>query len=214
MTNNLVVKEQNCSEFLPIFVFGDASLWFGNDTGTFSANINCSCDTWRMWTCKTEPLWSVALALWRLPGWQMEGWAGCAWHKGVGAVLATVSCCWALSLESMFAVVMRTELSLQVYCLEETLEKSLQAEGSPDFRVSILLDYTRGSRGRNCCSLLLSEPDFTVRLERQFFSEWVSWPIGLTCLSHAPFRTGLFYSRAAYSQKIFKLSSFSSKNRW
>ncbi|KAI1232528.1 CDP-diacylglycerol--glycerol-3-phosphate 3-phosphatidyltransferase, partial [Lamprotornis superbus] len=35
-----------------------------------------------------------------------------------------------------------------VYCLEETLEKSLQAKGSPDLRVSILLDYTRGSRGR------------------------------------------------------------------
>uniref|UniRef100_A0A8B9UVP9 CDP-diacylglycerol--glycerol-3-phosphate 3-phosphatidyltransferase n=1 Tax=Anas zonorhyncha TaxID=75864 RepID=A0A8B9UVP9_9AVES len=35
-----------------------------------------------------------------------------------------------------------------VDCLEETLEKSLQAKESPDLRVSILLDYTRGSRGR------------------------------------------------------------------
>ncbi|NXY49124.1 PGPS1 protein, partial [Ceuthmochares aereus] len=35
-----------------------------------------------------------------------------------------------------------------VDCLEETLEKSLQTEGSPNLRVSILLDYTRGSRGR------------------------------------------------------------------
>lgn len=39
-------------------------------------------------------------------------------------------------------------LSAQVDCLEETLEKSLQAKESPDLRVSILLDYTRGSRGR------------------------------------------------------------------
>lgn len=114
-------------------------------------------------------------------------------------------------MESVF--VMKRELSLQVDCLEETLEKSLQAKGSPNLRVSILLDYTRGSRGRNCHSLLLSEPDFTVRLERQFFSEWVSWPIGPTCLKHAPFSIGLLYSRTAYSQKIFKLSSFSSKIR-
>ncbi|KAM4673897.1 CDP-diacylglycerol--glycerol-3-phosphate 3-phosphatidyltransferase, mitochondrial isoform 1-T4 [Amazona ochrocephala] len=35
-----------------------------------------------------------------------------------------------------------------VDCLEETLEKSFQAKGSSDLRVSILLDYTRGSRGR------------------------------------------------------------------
>uniref|UniRef100_A0A8C9G1M7 CDP-diacylglycerol--glycerol-3-phosphate 3-phosphatidyltransferase n=1 Tax=Pavo cristatus TaxID=9049 RepID=A0A8C9G1M7_PAVCR len=35
-----------------------------------------------------------------------------------------------------------------VNCLEETLEKSLQANESPNLRVSILLDYTRGSRGR------------------------------------------------------------------
>ncbi|XP_040438173.1 CDP-diacylglycerol--glycerol-3-phosphate 3-phosphatidyltransferase, mitochondrial isoform X2 [Falco naumanni] len=35
-----------------------------------------------------------------------------------------------------------------VDCLEETLEKSLQAKGSSNLRVSILLDYTRGSRGR------------------------------------------------------------------
>ncbi|NWW96689.1 PGPS1 protein, partial [Rhynochetos jubatus] len=35
-----------------------------------------------------------------------------------------------------------------VDCLGETLEKSLQARGSSDLRVSILLDYTRGSRGR------------------------------------------------------------------
>ncbi|XP_056190150.1 CDP-diacylglycerol--glycerol-3-phosphate 3-phosphatidyltransferase, mitochondrial isoform X2 [Falco biarmicus] len=35
-----------------------------------------------------------------------------------------------------------------VDCLEETLEKSLQTKGSSNLRVSILLDYTRGSRGR------------------------------------------------------------------
>ncbi|XP_065503592.1 CDP-diacylglycerol--glycerol-3-phosphate 3-phosphatidyltransferase, mitochondrial isoform X1 [Caloenas nicobarica] len=35
-----------------------------------------------------------------------------------------------------------------VDCLEETLEKSLQAKGPSSLRVSILLDYTRGSRGR------------------------------------------------------------------
>uniref|UniRef100_A0A8B9S0M2 CDP-diacylglycerol--glycerol-3-phosphate 3-phosphatidyltransferase n=1 Tax=Accipiter nisus TaxID=211598 RepID=A0A8B9S0M2_9AVES len=35
-----------------------------------------------------------------------------------------------------------------VDCLEETLEKSLQAKGSSNLKVSILLDYTRGSRGR------------------------------------------------------------------
>ncbi|KFW05134.1 hypothetical protein N326_04968, partial [Eurypyga helias] len=35
-----------------------------------------------------------------------------------------------------------------VDCLEETLEESLQAKGSSNLRVSILLDYTRGSRGR------------------------------------------------------------------
>ncbi|KFQ25273.1 hypothetical protein N331_07293, partial [Merops nubicus] len=35
-----------------------------------------------------------------------------------------------------------------VDCLEETLQKSLQAEGLSNLRVSILLDYTRGSRGR------------------------------------------------------------------
>ncbi|XP_075626751.1 CDP-diacylglycerol--glycerol-3-phosphate 3-phosphatidyltransferase, mitochondrial isoform X1 [Balearica regulorum gibbericeps] len=35
-----------------------------------------------------------------------------------------------------------------VDCLEETLEKSLQAKQSSNLRVSILLDYTRGSRGR------------------------------------------------------------------
>ncbi|XP_010149799.1 PREDICTED: CDP-diacylglycerol--glycerol-3-phosphate 3-phosphatidyltransferase, mitochondrial [Eurypyga helias] len=33
-----------------------------------------------------------------------------------------------------------------VDCLEETLEESLQAKGSSNLRVSILLDYTRGSR--------------------------------------------------------------------
>nr|XP_032654997.1 CDP-diacylglycerol--glycerol-3-phosphate 3-phosphatidyltransferase, mitochondrial isoform X2 [Chelonoidis abingdonii] len=36
-----------------------------------------------------------------------------------------------------------------VDCIEETLERSLQASGPSDFRVSILLDFTRGSRGRN-----------------------------------------------------------------
>nr|XP_025039395.1 CDP-diacylglycerol--glycerol-3-phosphate 3-phosphatidyltransferase, mitochondrial isoform X1 [Pelodiscus sinensis] len=34
-----------------------------------------------------------------------------------------------------------------VDCIEEALERSLQASGSSDFRVSILLDFTRGSRG-------------------------------------------------------------------
>uniref|UniRef100_A0A8D2PQ47 CDP-diacylglycerol--glycerol-3-phosphate 3-phosphatidyltransferase n=1 Tax=Zosterops lateralis melanops TaxID=1220523 RepID=A0A8D2PQ47_ZOSLA len=63
-------------------------------------------------------------------------------------VLSSPSEFYELLKVSVFAFVMRRELSLQVYCLEETLEKSLQAKGSPDLRVSILLDYTRGSRGR------------------------------------------------------------------
>uniref|UniRef100_A0A672USG2 CDP-diacylglycerol--glycerol-3-phosphate 3-phosphatidyltransferase n=1 Tax=Strigops habroptila TaxID=2489341 RepID=A0A672USG2_STRHB len=50
--------------------------------------------------------------------------------------------------KALFAFCNQRNLSLQVDCLEETLEKSLQAKGSSDLRVSILLDYTRGSRGR------------------------------------------------------------------
>ncbi|CAM5155393.1 unnamed protein product [Eretmochelys imbricata] len=43
-----------------------------------------------------------------------------------------------------------------VDCIEETLERSLQASGPSDFRVSILLDFTRGSRGRkNSRTMLL-----------------------------------------------------------
>lgn len=37
--------------------------------------------------------------------------------------------------------------SWQVDCLESTLEKSLQAKFPSDLKVSILLDFTRGSRG-------------------------------------------------------------------
>ena len=39
--------------------------------------------------------------------------------------------------------------SWQVDCLESTLEKSLQAKFPSSLRVSILLDFTRGSRGRS-----------------------------------------------------------------
>lgn len=53
-------------------------------------------------------------------------------------------------------------------CLEETLEKSLQAKGSSNLRVSILLDYTRGSRGRYE-ALLSSKAHFTVGLDKCFF---------------------------------------------
>lgn len=48
-----------------------------------------------------------------------------------------------------------------VNCLEETLEKSLQANESPNLRVSILLDYTRGSRGRYYDTLLSSKAYFS-----------------------------------------------------
>lgn len=58
------------------------------------------------------------------------------------------------------------EISLQVDCLEETLEKSLQAEGASSLRVSILLDYTRGSRGRCCEAWLSSKAYFTVGLDK------------------------------------------------
>uniref|UniRef100_A0A452UD27 CDP-diacylglycerol--glycerol-3-phosphate 3-phosphatidyltransferase n=1 Tax=Ursus maritimus TaxID=29073 RepID=A0A452UD27_URSMA len=44
----------------------------------------------------------------------------------------------------------------QVDCLESTLEKSLQAKFPSDLKVSILLDFTRGSRGRkNSRTMLL-----------------------------------------------------------
>lgn len=39
--------------------------------------------------------------------------------------------------------------SWRVDCLESTLEKSLRAKFPPGLRVSILLDFTRGSRGRS-----------------------------------------------------------------
>lgn len=41
----------------------------------------------------------------------------------------------------------------QVDCLESTLEKSLQAKCPSDLKVSILLDFMRGSRGG--CGLFL-----------------------------------------------------------
>uniref|UniRef100_A0AC11EH61 Phosphatidylglycerophosphate synthase 1 n=1 Tax=Ovis aries TaxID=9940 RepID=A0AC11EH61_SHEEP len=45
---------------------------------------------------------------------------------------------------------------MKVDCLESTLEKSLQAKFPPGLRVSILLDFTRGSRGRkNSRTMLL-----------------------------------------------------------
>ncbi|KAJ7425090.1 putative CDP-diacylglycerol--glycerol-3-phosphate 3-phosphatidyltransferase [Willisornis vidua] len=69
-------------------------------------------------------------------------------HQDMRAVLARPPDAEHFSWKDLFAFVMRRQLSLQVDCLEETLEKSLQAKSSPDFRVSILLDYTRGSRGR------------------------------------------------------------------
>lgn len=63
------------------------------------------------------------------------------------------------------------EISLQVDCLEETLEKSLQAKGPFSLRVSILLDYTRGSRGRYCEASLSSKAYFTVGLDKLFFQK-------------------------------------------
>jgi len=60
-----------------------------------------------------------------------------------------------------------------VDCLEETLEKSLQAKGSSNLRVSILLDYTRGSRGTYDDDLISSKAYFTVRLDKPFFREAV-----------------------------------------
>lgn len=45
----------------------------------------------------------------------------------------------------------------QVDCLESTLEKSLQAKGPSDLKVSILLDFMRGSRG-GCGPLPASVP--------------------------------------------------------
>lgn len=43
-----------------------------------------------------------------------------------------------------------------VDCLESSLEKSLQSKFPSDLKVSILLDFTRGSRGRkNSRSMLL-----------------------------------------------------------
>lgn len=84
-------------------------------------------------------------------------------------------------------------VSLQVDCLEETLEKSLQEKGSSDLRVSILLDYTRGSRGRCYKALIPSKACFTVRLEHLFFQKQVagarraklcSVQLVLSCLVH------------------------------
>lgn len=81
-------------------------------------------------------------------------------------------------------------LSAQVDCLEETLEKSLQAKESPDLRVSILLDYTRGSRGRYYDALLsLKACSIVVPDVLSFLRERLPWLVGPAGLNHICFKT-------------------------
>ena len=48
-------------------------------------------------------------------------------------------------------------VGVQVDCMEEALQRSQEDEDVPDLKVSVLLDYTRGSRGtcRQVCVLFV-----------------------------------------------------------
>lgn len=48
---------------------------------------------------------------------------------------------------------MKGSVSAQVDCIEEALERSEENAHSPGLKVSILLDYTRGSRGSRLFSM-------------------------------------------------------------
>lgn len=105
-------------------------------------------------------------------------------------------------------------LSAQVDCLEETLEKSLQAKESPDLRVSILLDYTRGSRGRYYDALLsLKACSIVVPDVLSFLRERLPWLIGPAGLNHVFQNLSSCIPVTARSQKIFRMSSFFKGNR-
>lgn len=76
--------------------------------------------------------------------------------------------------KALFAFCNQRNVFLQVDCLEETLEKSFQAKGSSDLRVSILLDYTRGSRGRCYDAFFLQRLSVQLGCVDCFFRESLS----------------------------------------
>lgn len=69
----------------------------------------------------------------------------------------SVYCCYTFYMKINWELpcVVMVVLFLQVDCIETALERSLQACGSSSLRVSILLDFTRGSRGKHVCLVII-----------------------------------------------------------